>query len=237
VQRSTAFELEEDPDKLLAMASRIVCHLRESWSAERSAQIHKLWQQLETDYGMILPRESLFPTTSIDVVCCDSDAPSLETSPGEEVSVEGLVGDLMEELDAVRRKRELMETRLRIPMSGAIPGPLRCASLCDDELRALRTEVSVLQERHRTREQIFSPDADFSFSEVDKWLHGLWEQDRSEEGFCTVARAPAGIVGCGKRSPLRVRKPCNVDAQLDEMLADLNEIERMHADVCGLAKH
>lgn len=220
-----------DAEQVVAAASHFVRHLKEAWTEERNAEIQSLWSKLEEEYGMTVPRESLFPTESLDVICepLEPELPAGSADPSDEALLSAA-----EELATVRRRRAEAESRLhkQEPMPAQIPDD------ATDGLSALREDLARLRSKRECerQERQERPCELVDVPDVSRLLQQLWDPVPKTHSQCMSAKSPARCACSPPSSP--ARRKHNIGAQLDDILQDFNEIDRLFdEDVCQLSAH
>mmetsp|Transcript_26951 Transcript_26951/g.62194 ORF Transcript_26951/g.62194 Transcript_26951/m.62194 type:complete len:361 (+) Transcript_26951:73-1155(+) len=248
----------EDVPSILEKASTMLFQLKHAWQEEREADLEHYWRGMEELFGTHLDRAaqtgSLQTAAPLDDDLQDASAIAQRDMDEVEEHAEMALGSIEQQVEAARRLRVELERRLSEGAGQTELAPSSSDSEADERIAILRKQVSKLKSQKED-------DTGFAYDSSDEdalvSLHGgppelfalhRWMEedlysfhlamgdnllDPGREEFQHHDRgSKRGNAECSLSSataPSEMVK--QAEEQLDDMLRELDEIDRIHEDL------
>lgn len=249
-----------DPAMVLAEASALAYQLQNCWPEQQKADMDAYWCELECEYGFKLPKDSWDASApprpiSGDPLLEDHEVGQVDVEVGELNAAEEAISAAAKELESIRVRRRGLEAVLETEtfVSPKAGNPESAADIADSRLMSLRQEVEELQ----AHTVICTENASSSTAVISQ--HFACKQ--IPEGACLLPKfvplavwvddvqrvCDSGFDGdmqCGSTTneagdsmvnPVSIKDLTSaIGTQLDDLLGELDEFDRIHDSVCHL---
>lgn len=212
----------EDPDEILATAADMLHNLQHTWLRERQAEIDQFWCQLEQQTGRRMPRDVEAPSSVLGCLAPCQDG-TLEVCEEDESPLEE-VRELCHRIEARRAEESKLDTVSELKNESALMEALRL-DVTRLKVSKLPASVEFGTGTHPGNLELVLAS---EMTALSQWIAGLQNVVSSDFVANPWTSCSNGEGSQSDEVSEQTVTQIEIEKQLDEILSDFTEIDRIH---------